>query len=159
MKLAAWGARGLFFLSVVSFGAAKDLSGRFGLGATNIGPQGQTPTLSLDWHANRAAHFEGNLGMRSKSRNNLLIVGGRYSRNLYIEEQTLFFMYLGAGLLSEQIQGDSKSGYQLETGAGAKYFFSGLSNVGFSTRAGFLLKSLGGVSFQSVVNFGFHYYF
>lgn len=164
MKVAV-GVKSLFWgflcagLGSPAWGAAKDLTGRFGLGGSNLGPQDQTPCVSLDWHANRAAHFEANLGIRSKTDNNLLLLDFRYSRNIFIEEQTLYFLYMGGGIMSEQLAGDNKSGWVLETGAGGKVFFSGLPNMGFSTRAGFLYKSLRGSTFQTVVNFGAHYYF
>lgn len=169
MHLAACRNLSLFNIFCLSFGllfstfarpafAAKDLSHRFGIGASNIGP-GRTPTLSLDWQASRATAFEFNLGVNTTATDNELMLGLRFSRNLYIEENQFYFLYVGGGLVSQQISGSNRSGYLFETGGGAKAFLSGLPNLGLSLRGGFELKSAGGVSFQSVVHFGFHYYF
>lgn len=161
MRLAARSLRTLFIitsLSAAPLWAAKDLSNRFGIGAANIGPD-QTPSLSLDWQATRATALEFNLGVNTTTHDNLLILGLRYSRNLYIEENLFYFLYVGGGLVSQQVGGNNRSGAIVETGGGAKVFLAGLPNLGISMRGGFELRSAGGVSFQSAVHFGFHYYF
>lgn len=144
--------------------SGKDLRGRWGFGISNIGP-GQTPTLSADWHVTQASGFEFNLGVDTGADANLLSLAARFHRNLFIEDHLLYSLYLGGGLISQQsttVAGavaTSSSGYLLEVGTAAKFFLTGLPNLGLSIGGGLRLESMGGVRFRSAVNGGMHYYF
>jgi|GEM_PF-1443982 len=136
----------------------KNLRGRWGFGLANIGP-GQTPTLSADWHVTQASGFEFDLGVDTSSNANLMSLAARFNRNLFIEDHLLYYLYLGAGLISQQVADENASGYLVEAGTAAKFFLAGLPNLGLSLGGGLRLESLGGVRFRTVLNGGMHYYF
>lgn len=168
------------FLSAFTVSAsAKELAGRFGFGIANIGgslPPAVTadtsslkvassgagslpPSLSVDWHPTNASAFEFDLGIDTDSSTNFFLMGTRYFRHIFIEENAFFSAVLGGGLLSQQVNGSSKSGYYLELGAGAKYFPPGTPNFGIGFLAALGVKSAGGVRFMTQGLFSAHYYF
>lgn len=173
----------LLVFCVPQLASAVDLAGRFGFGVSNIGGSlapsieitestaatnvnvastgaGSLPTsLSLDWHVTNASAFEFDLGINTDGANNLLLMGTRYFRHVYLEDNAIFSAVLGGGLLSQQVSGESKSGYFLELGAGAKYFLPGAPNIGLGFLATLGVKSAGGVSFFTKALFSAHYYF
>ncbi|MBS1985085.1 MAG: hypothetical protein JST16_13025 [Bdellovibrionales bacterium] len=139
--------------------SAKDLSGRFGIGVANINDPGLPPALSLDWHVSPSSAFEFNMAIDTDSTNNNFSLGSRYWRHIFIEENAFFSAVLGGGLLSQQVDGSSKSGYYLECGAGSKFFLPGLPNLagGFVGTIG--VRSAGAVRFLTQALFSIHYYF
>ncbi len=158
---------------------AKDLAGRVGIGVANIGGSlpptatvsGSTLSIasagagslpkspSLDWHPTNASAFEFDLGIDTDSVNNFLLLGTRYFRHVFLEENALFSALLGGGLLSQQINGASKSGYFVELGVGGKFFLPGAPNIGIGFIGALAVKSAGSVRFMTQALFSAHYYF
>ncbi len=85
-------------------------------------------------------------------------LGGRFERNLYIEENQQFFLYLGAGFMTQQVT-TSSSGYILESGMGSRFFLPGLPNFGLNLCGGLKLTSAGGVEIKTDFRAGMNYYF
>lgn len=160
MKVAARRALLTLFALAPLVASAKELAGHFGFGVANLGIGGGIPpSLSVDWHITPASAFEFDLGIDTDSASNLLLLGARYFRHVYIEENALFSAVAGGGLLSQQISGSSKSGYYLELGAGAKYFLPGTSNLGLGFVGSLGIRSAGTVRFMTQALFSVHYYF
>lgn len=157
----------------------RELTGRFGLGLSNLGGSlppsvsadssslrvasagagSLPPSVSVAWHPTQASAFEFNLGIDTDSTTNFLLLGTRYFRHVFIEDNAFFSAVLGGGLLSQQVNGSSKSGYYLELGAGAKYLLPGSSNLGLGFLVALGVKSAGGVRFMTEGLFSVHYYF
>ena len=145
-------------MSAQATGRPKDLSGRFGLGVTNLGPKA-SPLLSVDWQTSRSASLEVNLGVDSLRDNNSFVVLSRFSRNMFLEENMHFFLYLGGGFSSGQEGGKTHSGLLVEAGSGARFFFTGIPNFGFHVRFGLFYKSAGNSRMITTGITGAHYYF
>src|SRR5262249_17440234 len=128
---------------------AKELAGHVGYGVSKIGLGGLPPSLSVDWRAPGGSALEFGFGIDSDSPNNLLLLGTRYFRHVFIEDNAFFSAVLGGGLLSQQINGSSKSGYFLELGAGAKFFPAGAPNLGIGFIGTLGVRSAGGVRFMT----------
>ena len=137
----------------------KTLAPRLGFGVSNVGPGLGAPALSVDWQMNLAASLEFEFALDTRAANSSHLFGARYARNLFIEEHQMYFVYMGAGLLSELVAGTSASGYYLESGGGGRFFMPGLPNLGFSFGTGFRVDSPGAVSLHTVFFTGIHYYF
>lgn len=138
-------------------GHCKDLTGRLGVGVSNIGLK-TTEALSVDWQATQATAFEVNLGLATQSSSGGWDLGFRASRNLFIEDNMLFSVFVGGALVQEKTSGISKTGYLVETGLGSKFFFSGLPNLGFSVKGALQVVDVGNLSIQIAPIFGIHYY-
>jgi len=160
-------ARRVLFLSLLvsslnlSFSAAaKDLSGRIGVGVSNISPGlSEPPSVSVDWQATSSSSFEFGLGTDTRSSQSFLTLGVRYNRSLFIEENQSYFLYMGGGLISQTTSGVNNSGFGAEAGGGSRFFFAGLPNLGFSVLGGLKLETSGGSRFRTSVMAGAHYYF
>lgn len=137
---------------------AKDLSNRLGVGLSNIGSR-STEAFSLDWQLTQATGFELNLGLATRGSVGGWDIGFRASRNLFIEDNMLFALFVGGGLLQEKVAGASSTGYMIETGIGSKFFLEGLPNLGFSFKGSFQMIDVGDLTLQIAPIFGVHYYF
>jgi hypothetical protein len=118
-----------------------------------------TPSLSVDWQLSSGSAVEFLMSIDSGEEDSHFEVGARLERNLFIEEAQHFFLYVGGGLAQRQAGGTSESGYRLEGGAGSKFFFTEMPNLGLGFGGGFLLSSGGGARFGSRVFVSAHYYF
>jgi hypothetical protein len=146
------------FVSGLSSASAKDLSNRMGVGISNIGNK-TTESVSLDWQLTNATGVEANFGLATQSDAGGWDLGFRASRNLFIEENMLFSLFVGAALKQNKVAGASSTGYLIETGVGSKFFFEGLPNLGFSFRGAFQIVDIGDLKLQIAPIFGIHYYF
>jgi hypothetical protein len=135
-----------------------ELAGRIGLGFSNLGPN-YNEALSVDWQATQATSFEFNLAVDTKPNNNYLQPGIIAHRNLFIEKQQVYFLFIGGSLISHQVNGVNQNGYGIDGGVGGRFFLEGLPNLGMSFRVGLQLSSTTEVRFRTGVNFGIHYYF
>jgi hypothetical protein len=154
----------IFLVSAILMGNLKaeendsELAGRIGLGFANLGPNHEE-ALSVDWQATQATSFEFNLAVDTKPNNNYLQPGIRASRNLFIERNQSYFLYIGGSLISHQVNSVNRNGYGIDGGVGGRFFLNGLPNLGLSFRTGLQLVSTTEVRFRTGVNFGIHYYF
>ena len=146
----------VLFLSPLGF--AKSLSERVGFGVSNFGPN-LVPALSVDWRPTEATSFEANLALNTSSQSNLLDLGIRYWRNLYIEDNLYYALYVGAGLISQRVSGSNQSGFTLSGGAGSHFSFPSFPNLAFSYGGGIRLSTQGSTAFLTELFVGIHYYF
>lgn len=145
-------------ISTSTVGGPKNLAGRFGLGMSRLGPS-ESPALSVDWQMSQASSLQLQLSMDHTKSTNNFIVDALFSRNIFIEQALHFFIYGGAGLLSEKVGSSNKSGLLAEGGVGTRFFLSGLPYLGFSLRTGLQLRSIDGTRFGTRAYCGAHYYF
>lgn len=159
MKLASWALKFLCFVTISTPALAKDLSGRLGVGLSNIGSR-STEAFSIDWQSTRATSFEINLGLDTQKNEGGWELGFRASRNLFIEDNLLFSIFVGASLLQQKTTtGTANTGYMVETGLGSKFFLQGLPNLGLGFRGAFQLSDITSMRLAVVPVFSVHYYF
>lgn len=153
---------GLFgFLSTgisLGFAQSRPLTERLGVGVSNFGP-GSTPSLSVDWRITEATGFEATLAINTAAQQNLLDLGVRYWRNLYIEDHLDYALYVGSGLISQRVSGETESGFLLSGGVGSRFRFPSFPNLAFQYGGGVRLSTQGSTAFATEVFFGMHYYF
>ena len=137
---------------------AKDLIGRLGVGVSNIGAK-TTEAFSIDWQLTQASGVEANLGLATQSESGGWELGIRASRNLFVEDNMLFSLFVGGAVLQQKVGGVSSTGYLIETGLGSIFFLEGLPNLGFGFRGSFQMIDVGSLTLQVAPIFGMHYYF
>ncbi len=138
---------------------SKDLANRLGVGISNIGALSKE-AVSLDWQLTNATGFEVNFALATQGdENGGWDLGFRASRNIFIEDNMLFSLFVGGGLLQSKTSGTSATGYLIETGLGAKFFFEGLPNLGFGFRGSFQVIDVNQLTLQIAPIFSVHYYF
>lgn len=140
---------------------ARNLNGRFGLGATHVGPGLSAPVMSLNYHQGQASAYGGLFGIDTQTGSNSLVIGGQFQRNLFVEENLNFYVGMTGGLLTLTAAGAtvSSSGYMLEAALGSEAFIPGIPNLGFHLASGFRLESPSAVRIRTVFYTGMHYYF
>ncbi len=145
----------VLFAVPTTHAGGRDMSGRWGLGVSNIGP-GLFPGLSLDWQMSQVGSTQFLLGIDTATGSNHLLLGARYNRNLFIEESLHFSINFGGGLQSTAANG---SGFFIDTGFENKFFLQNLPNLAFSAGGGIRLITGGSMQFKTIAIFGMHYYF
>jgi hypothetical protein len=126
-------------LSSVSF--AKDLTNRLGVGYTD---QFSTnlPSIAARYYPDPKFGFSAALGVdtqKDESRFGFML---KAYRIIFMEDNLNFYMGAGAGVLSREIAGNNKSGFELSGFGGAEFFFAGLENLGFSFETGIAITSI-----------------
>ncbi|MBI5441206.1 MAG: outer membrane beta-barrel protein [Deltaproteobacteria bacterium] len=151
--------------------AARDLSGKLGLGFTQaFSPEGSGLTsLSARYWLDKQLGIEGVLGFKLVNDDDgpderFWNLGGRFLIRI-VQEDNLH-VYGGAGLavVHEKSDGESDTGVGADAFAGVEFFFQGLPNLGFSTEVGLQLTDTGettsfGTRGGSFANFGIRYYY
>ena len=153
----------LLFANTLS---AKDLSRRLGIGfAQAQGDVVSTPAISIRFHQNKIVSYSGQVAFNT--RQNALLLGGKFFRNLLAEDYLNFFMSSGVFLLNKQDASSgsnvSKTGFHFEAMVGAEFFLPHLDNLSFMIETGLGLTLFGSeVTFRtmgtSFVTAGIHYY-
>lgn len=128
------------------------------MGLSNVGAQ-STEAISLDWQPTQATGFEVNLGLDTQNSTGGWEFGLRASRNLFIEDNMIFSLFVGGSLVQQKTSTTSNTGYRVETGLGGKFFLDGLPNLGFGFRGAFQLTDVNKMRIAIVPVFSIHYYF
>jgi hypothetical protein len=137
----------------------KNLTGRVGFGATDVGAGYSTPALSAEWNFSQSTGMQVNFGIDTVNGANSLQISARYLRNLFIEDSLFYSLYVGAGLLTSTASSVSSSGYLVDTGMMARFFLPNLPNLGLEALTGFRLESPGSVRIRTTLGVGVRYYF
>ncbi len=128
---------------------AKDLTNRLGIGYKNQSDT-DTPGVAVQYYPGADLGVSGTLGIDTKKDNSSFNATAKMYRIIFKEDNLNFYMGAGAGLVSEETNGSSDSGFQLMAYGGAEFFFAGLENLGFSFEAGAAITSLSsGVRFRT----------
>ncbi len=139
----------------------KDLTGRWGFGATHLELSGNlTPAFAARYHLSESNHTEGFFGIDSDDSKDFMLWGIRYNRNLFLEDNMNFSLGLAGGLLSE-LKADATpgSGYLIEAALSGEFFLPGLPNLGFNLSTAFRFESPRGARMRTCFLSGFFYYF
>lgn len=126
-----------------SFAQAKDLSSRMGIGYTDqFGVTRSLPSLSVRYYPNADYGLMGSLGVDTVKNNSLFGFGAKILKIVFREDNLNFYTGAGGGLVSQQDNGNSNSGFDLNGFAGAEFFMPGLENLSFNFEAGVGITSV-----------------
>lgn len=135
-----------FVAAVVLFGTlqqaqAKDLSNRLGIGFKNqFGAN--IPGIAVQYYPGPQLAVSAVVGVDTEEDNSKFGAMVKLHRVVFQEDNLNFYLGAGAGLLSNEINGDNQSGFELLAFGGVEFFFAGLENLGFSMEFGPAITSL-----------------
>lgn len=142
---------------------ARDMQGRFGLGYNgqwaNATAMNGVPGISVKYSFTRDIATELVGGVATSAPSNS-VVGLKFFKNIFFENNLNFYFMVGAGLLS----GGGLVAAQFLTGFGAEFFIPGIESLGLAIETGASLDNLSGgfiVKTMGVnfLNAGIHFYF
>jgi hypothetical protein len=144
--------RSLYFLVLISLGLlvftgvaqAKDLTSRLGVGyADQFGVDGGLPSIAVRYYPNSELGVSGQIGVDTKKDESKFGFMAKVFRMVFKEDNMNFYMGAGAGMISQQLPGESnESGFDFNGFFGGEFFFSGLDSLGFNFEAGVGVTSI-----------------
>lgn len=139
-------SRGLIFAVLclpVGLVHAKDLSNRLGIGYSDqFGLDQPLPSLALRYYPNADYGIMGAIGVDTTKNNSRFGVGAKLVKIVFREDNLNFYTGAGAGIVSEEVNSQNNSGFELQGVAGAEFFLPGLENLSFSFEAGVGITSI-----------------
>lgn len=143
---------------------ARDLQGRLGLGynaqfSNQRELNGSVPAIAGKYAMTKDLAVEGVVGLATTTPSNS-VVGFKFFKNLFYENNLNFYGMLGAGLVTA----NTHSGVDLLGGFGAEFFIPGLESVGLSFEVGADMTNItGSMIFRtmgaSFLDAGMRFYF
>jgi hypothetical protein len=122
----------------------KDLTNRLGIGyKSQFAPDMNVPSIAVQYYPGADIGVSGSIGVDTLSNNSRFGAMAKLYRIIFQEDNMNFYMGAGAGLLSNQVDGTTSSGFELMAYGGAEFFLPGLENLGFSFEAGTAIDSTG----------------
>jgi hypothetical protein len=121
-----------------SFSAfAKDMSNRLGVGYSNqFGLTEDLPSLALRYYPNSEYGLMGALGVDTEEDNSRFGFMGKIIKIIFKEDNLNFYTGAWAGIVSQEVNGRTDSGFDLAGILGAEFFVPGVENLGISMEAG-----------------------
>lgn len=127
----------LLILTPLSFAEAKDLSSRLGVGYANqFGLDADLPSLALRYFPNSDYGLMGSLGVDTEKDNSRFGAQFKILKLVFKEDNLNFYTGAGAGLVSQEVNGHTDSGFDLSGFVGAEFFLPGLENLGLCFETG-----------------------
>ena len=141
----------------------KDLTNRLGVGYANQFSIG-TPAVAARYYPNPDLGVAAALGIDTNSGSSEFGLGVKVFRIIFKEQNLNFYLGAGGGLISQEVNSVSSSGFELNGFAGVEFFFQGLESLGFIFETGIGIASINsGVRFRTFadhpVNAGIVFYF
>lgn len=149
----------LLFLLAAHPGPGRNLENRWGFGVS-LQDFNSLPSLSLRRHFNPHISASFLAGFDTSDKTNASILGGKFMRLVYLEENLNFFMGVGAFFIADR--GDTpntSNGFEFDGLLGAEFFISGLPNLGVLLETGFAVRTVRKVVFRTIAGTAIHYYF
>lgn len=134
-----------------SAASAKDLSSRLGVGFRDAFPF-SLPSIALQYYPNADLGLVGAVGVDTEDQNSKfgLMIGVR--KIIFKEDNLNFFAGGNFSILTQEISGSKKSGYELAGIMGTEFFLSGLDNLGFNFETGVAVTNLDKVRFRTLAD-------
>jgi hypothetical protein len=133
----------LVVLLAVPAAFAKDLSSRLGIGYSDqFGLDESLPSLAVRYYPNADYGLMGALGVDTAKNNSRFGVSAKIVKIVFREDNLNFYTGAGAGIVSQETNGQNNSGFDLDGVAGAEFFLPGLENLSFSFEAGVGITSI-----------------
>jgi len=130
-----------FNLFINSTAQAKELTSRLGVGYAN---QFSTnlPSLAVRYYPDPKIGVGAELGVDTNEGNQKFGLAARLYRIVFTEDNLNFYMGTAAGVISEEQNNTTSSGFELSGYIGTEFFLPGLENLGFSFEAGVGVSSV-----------------
>ena len=129
---------------------AKDLTHRLGVGYSNSLDM-DLPSIAVHYYPNQKTMLAAAIGVSTEDDNSKFGLLFKAFRNIFEEENLNFQMGGSAALISNEVNGDSDSGFELNALFGAEFFFTGLDSLAFRFEAGIGIVSINdGTTFRTI---------
>lgn len=137
------------FVMLASMGAsAKDLTNRLGVGFRNSYAI-DLPAAAVSYYPNQDFGVIGALGMDTQTDNSKFAITGGVRRLIFREENMNFFMGGQLSMVSQQVSGDTNSGFDLGGLVGSEFFLPGLDSLGFNLETGVGVTNVKNIRFRT----------
>lgn len=147
-------ALGLLIICFLSVSAvqAKELTNRLGIGIKNSSSM-DVGELAAAYYPNPDIGITGGIGIDTQKNASRFAFNAGIRRIVFKEEHMNFYMGGALGLINyEQIDGDKKSGFELNALFGAEFFFTGLDSLAFTFEGGAGVVSTDDVRFRTIAD-------
>lgn len=138
---------------------AKDLTHRLGVGFSDS-LSVDLPSIDVHYYPNQKTMLGAALGVNTEDDNSKFGLLFKAFRNIFEEENLNFQMGGSAALISEEVAGQSESGFELSALIASEFFFQGLDSLAFRFETGIGIVSIDdGTTFRTIANLGAVFYF
>lgn len=140
-------------LSVSQLAHSKELANRLGVGYKDQFGH-NLPAIAAQYYPNSDTSLSAALGIDTQKDNSKFGFMLRVNRIVFKEANMNFYMGGGAGVITNEVNTESESGFELAAIAGSEFFFPGLESLGFSVETGVGVTSLksSGVRFRTLAD-------
>lgn len=151
-----------FVFITTAVASAKDLTSRLGIGFSNQWGV-ELPSIATTYYPTADIGITGALGVDTQKDDSKFGFAGGVRKIIFKEENLNFYMGGLIGLLSYEIDGDNKSGLEMNGHVGAEFFWPGLDNLGVNIQTGVAITSVKDTRFRTMADHplraGFTFYF
>ena len=141
---------GLFLLVISTASFAKDLTNRLGFGYSNQFHI-DLPSVMAMYYPTPDTGLSAALGVNTEDNDSKFGLSFKYYKIIFPEDNLNFYMGGILGLISNEQNGVSDSGYELGGFIGAEFFLPGLDSLGFRFEAGLgIVSKDSGVVFRTI---------
>jgi hypothetical protein len=130
---------------------AKELSSRLGVGYSNENSI-NLPSIAAVYYPSSAWGVTGALGIDTANQNSSFVAQGGVRKILFTEENMNFFMGGLLSLISQSVNNNTNSGFDLSAIVGGEFFLPGLENLGFTFDTGIGVTNVSSVRFRTLGN-------
>jgi hypothetical protein len=130
-------------LLISSQAFSKDLTQRLGVG---VKQEGQLAQAVVQYYPTADYTWVGGLGFDTQSQNSQTHISLALRRQIFFEQNLNYYAGGRITFVSQEFQGQAKSGFALAAVSGVEFFFQGLENLGFQAEVGVELSTIGSES-------------
>lgn len=102
----------------------------------------ELPAIAMHYFPSDEFQITGALGINTQQNNSMFGLQGGVRRILFDEKNLSFFAGGALGIISQEVNGNNRSGFEIMALAGCEFYFEGLENLGFNIETGFGVASL-----------------
>jgi len=130
---------------------AKELQRRLGVGLKD-NTSVSIPSVAVAYYPVSEMGLTGGLGIDTQKDNSKFQLHVGLRRILFKEEHMNFFFGGQVGLITNEVNSDKNSGYEINALFGGEFFIPGLDSLGFTFEAGMGVASVKDVRFRTIAN-------
>ena len=139
----------VLFLFLPQISQAKDLATRLGIGFRNAYAI-ELPSIAAIYYPNPDWGMVGALGIDTQTDNSKFAFSVGVRKIVFKEDNLNFFMGGNLGMVSNEVAGQSSSGFELNGIVGAEFFLAGLDSLGFNIETGIGVTNADKVRFRTI---------
>lgn len=141
---------------------AKDLTSRLGVGYRNTYSV-DIPSIAATYYPSSEFGVLGAIGIDTEKDAARSVFMGGLRRIVFKEEQMNFYMGGHLAMLSQELLGETNSGFEISGVIGGEFFFQGLDSLGLNFETGVAMSNVKKVRFRTLadspIRAGFTFYF